>query len=71
MGSAQADPGCSIGGCSGELCLTAGATGAPGFSTCQYQREWDCYKTAHCARSTDGTCAWEKTAELEKCLAVH
>jgi hypothetical protein len=68
---AVADPGCAIGGCSGELCSAAGATGAPGFSTCQYQREWECYKTAHCARAADGTCGWKSSPELDKCLKVH
>lgn len=62
-------PACVTGGCSGELCQEPG-TPAPSFTTCMYKREYDCYKTARCARDLQGQCAWETTPELDKCLKV-
>jgi hypothetical protein len=67
--SAMADPGCEIGGCSGELCQKSGTPKV--FTTCDVKREWQCYHTAHCMAGADGTCAWQNTPELEKCLKVH
>lgn len=67
--AAVADTGCEIGGCSGEVCQKAGAPKM--MTTCDYKPEWQCYKTAHCAAAADGSCGWQNTPELEKCLAVH
>lgn len=60
---------CVKGGCSGELCQEPGGQ-APAFTTCEYKREYDCYKTAICGRDADGQCNWQMTTELEKCLKV-
>ncbi len=68
-GAAPAPAPCQTGGCSGELCQEPG-TSAPTFTTCEYKREWDCYKTATCGRDANGQCNWVTTPELEKCLAV-
>jgi eight-cysteine-cluster-containing protein len=68
-GSAAGPAPCQTGGCSGELCQEPGSA-APSFTTCEYKREYDCYKTAICGRDTSGQCNWELTPELEKCLKV-
>ncbi len=60
---------CVKGGCSGELCQEPG-TQQPAFTTCEYKREYDCYKTANCGRDSSGQCNWEMTPELDKCLKV-
>ena len=56
---------CFIGGCSGQIC--SDLQGAP--STCEYQQQFACYKTAKCeVQKTTGKCGWTKTAELNTCL---
>ncbi len=75
--SAPADPGqpgadageCVKGGCASELCQEPGAQ-QPAFTTCDYKKEYDCYKTATCGRDEQGQCNWQMTPELEKCLKV-
>ncbi|MDO8521450.1 MAG: hypothetical protein Q7S52_05010 [bacterium] len=56
---------CVIGGCSGEIC-----SDKPDMaSICIYREEYACYRTATCERQLDGMCGWNKTKELESCLA--
>jgi eight-cysteine-cluster-containing protein len=57
--------GCQVGGCSGQLC---GETGEELFSTCEFRPEYACYKSAICARQSDGRCAWAPSQELTSCL---
>lgn len=59
-------PPCQAGGCSGQLC-----TDDPSMATtCEWREEYACYKTATCARGTDGKCGWVPTEELNNCLAA-
>lgn len=58
---------CVVGGCSGQLC--GEATDDDGMiSTCEYTAAYACYKTASCARQTDGKCGWTQTEALTTCL---
>ena len=60
------DAPCQVGGCSGQLC-----TDEPGMATtCEWREEYACYKTATCARGTNGKCGWVKTETLNNCLAA-
>lgn len=59
-GQAECKPtGCSATVCSDQEVMT----------TCEYKPEYECYKTAVCARQDDGQCGWTKSAELDACLA--
>jgi hypothetical protein len=40
------------------------------MSTCEYKPEYDCYKKATCAMQADGKCGWNKSAELDACIAA-
>jgi hypothetical protein len=55
---------CVITGCSGQICAAEEMV-----STCEFQPEYSCYKTARCERNPSGDCAWVETAELKQCLA--
>jgi len=55
---------CYVGGCSGEICSDRQDI----VSTCIYKAEFACYKTATCARQTNGQCGWTQTTELTSCL---
>lgn len=51
-------------GCSGEICADETV-----MSTCEYRREYDCYKRAICERQRSGSCGFTMTPELRRCLA--
>lgn len=56
---------CYIGGCSGQICSDLEGIA----STCEYQEQYACYKTAKCeVQKTTGKCGWTKTTELNACL---
>lgn len=58
---------CYIGGCSGEICSPQqGMT-----SSCIYQAKYACYKSATCARQSDGQCGWTQTPALTACLNIN
>ena len=50
-------------GCSQEICSDQEV-----ISTCEYRKEYECYKKATCERQADGNCGWTKTPELDSCL---
>ena len=51
-------------GCSGQICADETK-----MSTCEYRKEYECYKTATCERQADGNCGFTKTPPLTSCLA--
>jgi eight-cysteine-cluster-containing protein len=60
--------GCAVGGCSGQICGEVGEADTM-VTTCEYRAEYACYKTASCARQSNGKCGWSQTPELKACLA--
>ena len=62
--AATADDGCVIGGCANEICADHSSV-----STCEEKPHADCYASARCARQASGTCGWDLTDDLERCLA--
>jgi len=54
---------CKVTGCSGQICSDEDA-----ITTCEWQEQYACYKTAKCERQADGECGWTKTDQLTKCL---
>jgi hypothetical protein len=59
--------GCSVGGCSGQICADA-ATAGDMATTCEYRAEYACYKEAMCERQATGKCGWTDTSELRACI---
>jgi eight-cysteine-cluster-containing protein len=55
---------CFKGGCSGQVCSDREGV----VSTCEFEPEYACYRSAECARHADGACGWTQTAELTECL---
>ena len=51
-------------GCSGQICSDQDVV-----TTCEYRREYDCYKKAACERQSNGDCGFTMTRELRSCLA--
>lgn len=63
-GGNQPSPGeCKVTGCSGQLCAEKDVV-----TTCEWQPEYACYKSARCERQTDEKCGWTMTPELIECL---
>ena len=62
----QANSGCVVGGCNGELCLDAAGEGMA--STCSVEPEHACYKLHGTCKRTDGVCGWVNTPALAACL---
>lgn len=56
---------CYVGGCSSELCTETKNQ----VSACIYTDSYACYRSATCARQSDGKCGWTQTPALAKCLA--
>jgi len=61
----EAAPTCSVGGCSGQLCV---GPGDPGVSTCEWREEYACYRTASCEDQANGRCGWTQSDELRRCI---
>jgi hypothetical protein len=59
--------GCSVGGCSGQVCGEASALDGL-VTTCEYRAEYACYKEAVCERQATGMCGWTETPALRACL---
>ncbi len=70
-GGDRASGGCVIGGCSSTVCQDPAAATEQQFTTCEYQRHFECYETATCGRDANNQCNWEMTPLLEKCLKRH
>lgn len=64
-GECPVDSACEVSGCSGQLCVEAGADIV---TTCEWREEYACYRSASCERQADGRCGWTDTAELRACL---
>jgi hypothetical protein len=62
----NAAPGCKIGGCSSQLCLNE--EDPKDVSTCVWNEEYACYKTAKCERQKSGLCEWTITPDLQVCI---
>ncbi|KAI8919071.1 hypothetical protein DFJ77DRAFT_261780 [Powellomyces hirtus] len=59
---------CRRGGCSSELCVSAGENAV--LSPCIYKPEFACYAKAECGYDpVGGTCGWQQTEELTLCIA--
>mgnify|MGYP001570776670 CR=1 FL=1 len=56
---------CVIGGCSNQLCIEEGSSGA---TTCEFLPEYACYKTAECKRQPTGQCGFTPTPALTSCI---
>ncbi len=63
----RVDPGCYIGGCSGNICSNNPKT----ISTCIYKSEYICYQKADCIKDIYGQCKWRMTDELVSCLEKY
>lgn len=55
---------CYVGGCSAQICSDQKDV----VSTCEFKKEYACYKTAECKRQADGKCGWTNTPQLTSCL---
>lgn len=61
--------GCVVGGCSGQLCISADeVANGGGISTCEYREEYACYQNAVCEKQSTGSCGWTMDAKLTQCL---
>lgn len=59
--------GCTVSGCSGELCVEEGQDMA---SICIFNESYRCYKThSNCERQKNGTCGWTQNEALQQCIA--
>lgn len=61
---AVAKDGCVITGCSSHVCSNREVE-----TTCIYNPEYECYKTAECKRQQDNRCGWTQTSELLNCIS--
>lgn len=66
--SPASGPGCSVGGCSQQICGEAGEAEEI-VTTCEYREEYSCYVHSRCERQQNGECGWTETSELKQCLA--
>lgn len=58
---------CYTGGCNGQICSDKEGV----VSTCEYKKEYACYKNAKCERQSNGQCEWTITSELTACLDIN
>jgi hypothetical protein len=54
---------CMKTGCSSQVCADEDV-----ITTCEWRREYECYKKATCERQANGECGWTQTPELRACL---
>lgn len=54
---------CVITGCSGQVCADEEV-----MTTCEYRKEYACYKHARCERQQTGVCGWTETPALRICI---
>ena len=50
-------------GCAGQVCSDAEV-----ITTCEWRREYECYRSARCERQASGECGFTPTQELTACL---
>ncbi|CAG9328326.1 unnamed protein product [Blepharisma stoltei] len=56
---------CVVGGCSGELCVSEIEDTV---SNCLWKEHYRCYAEYGNCIEENGTCKWEETRELQKCI---
>jgi hypothetical protein len=54
---------CMKTGCSSQVCADKEV-----ITTCEWRREYECYRKATCERQSNGECGWTQTPELRACL---
>ena len=54
---------CKKTGCSSQVCADQDV-----ITTCEWRREYECYRKATCERQSNGECGWTQTPELRACL---
>jgi hypothetical protein len=54
---------CKKTGCSGQVCSDEEV-----ITTCEFKKEYECYRKATCERQANGDCGFTQTAELTACL---
>lgn len=54
---------CMKTGCSSQVCADKEV-----ITTCEWRREYECYRKAACERQANGECGWTQTPELRACL---
>ena len=54
---------CMKTGCSSQVCADKEV-----ITTCEWRREYECYRKATCERQANGECGWTQTPELRACL---
>lgn len=54
---------CIVTGCSGQICSDQEV-----ITTCEWKKEYACYRNARCERQANGQCGWTLTLELQQCL---
>ena len=59
-------PTCSVGGCSGELCVDEEK--GPHYSICLWKEEYACLKHAVCEIQSGGNCGWTYTDAYDACI---
>ena len=60
------DNDCSVGGCSGQSCLT-NELAQNLMTTCEYKEEYGCYKLTSCG-CVNNKCQWAENSNLNECL---
>ena len=60
------DSDCSVGGCSGQLCLQK-EDAQNIITTCEYREEYGCYKLNSCG-CVKNKCQWAENKEFNNCL---
>jgi hypothetical protein len=64
--ASNASPGlkpCKKTGCSGQVCSDEDV-----ITTCEFKKEYECYRKAACERQANGDCGFTQTPELTACL---
>ena len=59
-------PYCTVGGCSGQLCLDPASQDVTG--SCEWSGAYACFHSARCEKQANGRCGWSQTDELRSCL---
>jgi hypothetical protein len=65
--SDEPEPGCYIGGCSGEICSDTEDV----MSDCMSLEYYECYTMATCGISPKGNCVWTGAEDFIECLGIH
>lgn len=57
---------CKISGCSGQICTESDSNDI--ITTCEWKKEYSCYKKAKCEKQENGKCGFTKDVEFKKCI---